>query len=383
MKVGILTFHSQLNYGGVLQCWALRHVLQSMGHEVVVLDKWLDATNESLLGGLARSPLGRFKWLCQMALGWLGFGHLVRIRRTIRFVRDLGLTPYSFVDWHEVPQDLGVDLIVVGSDQVWNPTLDCTRPYLMEKAPSVRRIAYAASFGVAELSAAQAACYAPALTAFSAVSCREREGVEICRRLGVHADHVVDPTQLVDATVWRQMSGPPVRRKGCRCLTVVYLMAESMPEVLAELSRHVRETGEDLVVLVNNADFWSKTKSLRDVVRRHRGNRLVRFSCGPQEFVAYLSQADRIVTDSFHALMFASVFGTDVRFVRPKNGGWRSPMFARIGEFAENYVRGPLFVSDVGQAFASFEKGERVGFDSDRLQKVRMASWTWLKDRLR
>ena len=28
MKIGILTFHSQLNYGGVLQCWALQTALE-------------------------------------------------------------------------------------------------------------------------------------------------------------------------------------------------------------------------------------------------------------------------------------------------------------------------------------------------------------------
>ena len=27
MRIGILTFHSQLNYGGVLQAWALREAL--------------------------------------------------------------------------------------------------------------------------------------------------------------------------------------------------------------------------------------------------------------------------------------------------------------------------------------------------------------------
>ena len=38
MRIGILTFHSQLNYGGVLQCWALKKALEDMGHEAVVLD---------------------------------------------------------------------------------------------------------------------------------------------------------------------------------------------------------------------------------------------------------------------------------------------------------------------------------------------------------
>ena len=48
MKLGILTFHSQLNYGGVLRCWALKMALEGMGHEVVVVDRWLDAKNGML-----------------------------------------------------------------------------------------------------------------------------------------------------------------------------------------------------------------------------------------------------------------------------------------------------------------------------------------------
>ena len=49
MKVGILTFHAQLNYGGVLQCWALREALKRMGHTVVV-DLWLKNPPEYTAG---------------------------------------------------------------------------------------------------------------------------------------------------------------------------------------------------------------------------------------------------------------------------------------------------------------------------------------------
>ena len=31
MKIGILTFHSQLNYDGILQCWALQTALEKLG----------------------------------------------------------------------------------------------------------------------------------------------------------------------------------------------------------------------------------------------------------------------------------------------------------------------------------------------------------------
>ena len=38
MKIGILTFHNALNYGAVLQCYALQHYLQEKGHDVEVID---------------------------------------------------------------------------------------------------------------------------------------------------------------------------------------------------------------------------------------------------------------------------------------------------------------------------------------------------------
>ena len=38
MRVGILTFHRAINYGAVLQCYALKETLSSLGHDVYVID---------------------------------------------------------------------------------------------------------------------------------------------------------------------------------------------------------------------------------------------------------------------------------------------------------------------------------------------------------
>lgn len=38
MKIGILTFHAAYNYGAVLQCYALKEYLSSLGHEVSIVD---------------------------------------------------------------------------------------------------------------------------------------------------------------------------------------------------------------------------------------------------------------------------------------------------------------------------------------------------------
>ena len=161
MKLGILTFHSQLNYGGVLQCWALKTALEGMGHEVVVVDRWVTPDNRMLDG-----PFGHagFKGWCMIALkSLLGCGtgkQALRHWRTRRFMKLLNLTSFHFYDWAEVEQANSqtierLDSLVVGSDQVWHGgDWGDPRPYLLEGAPQVHAIAYAASFGIKAMPAA-------------------------------------------------------------------------------------------------------------------------------------------------------------------------------------------------------------------------------------
>ena len=37
-KIGIMTFHTALNYGAVFQTYALEKILMDMGHDVKVID---------------------------------------------------------------------------------------------------------------------------------------------------------------------------------------------------------------------------------------------------------------------------------------------------------------------------------------------------------
>ena len=39
MRIAIVTLPLHVNYGGLLQAYALKHCLESMGHEVTVLDR--------------------------------------------------------------------------------------------------------------------------------------------------------------------------------------------------------------------------------------------------------------------------------------------------------------------------------------------------------
>ncbi|MGI5872806.1 MAG: polysaccharide pyruvyl transferase family protein, partial [Bacillota bacterium] len=49
-RIGILTFNQQLNYGGVLQSYALQRYLRNQGYDAEVITYWLSENNAHLKG---------------------------------------------------------------------------------------------------------------------------------------------------------------------------------------------------------------------------------------------------------------------------------------------------------------------------------------------
>lgn len=391
MRVGLLTLHLQLNYGGVLQAWAGQCALEGLGHEVCVLDRWLDPRNLTLLGpfGAVRSAAVR-NLLCE-ALAYGQFGaFLLRHWRTIRFVRRrFRLSPYHFYRWQDVAgRELGVDCVMVGSDQVWHcGDWGDPAPYLLEGAPQgLPAVAYAASFGMREIPEAWREAFRAGFRRFAAIGVREAEGVGLAARLGGTATHVLDPTQLVPAKVWRERLGLRPKR-GRRPRLFCYFLSENVPAAWPHLEAFVRRTGFAVEIFGADTNFVRRLppkalfRHLANLPRRTLSPVRVRLSSGPREFLQALANSDAVVSDSFHALMFASLFGKNVRILRPRNAG-RQAMFARIEEFARLYTQGPVIADDLPAALTSLAAGETVAYDEPALEAARCRSLDWLRKAL-
>ena len=397
MKIGILTFHSQLNYGGVLQCWALQTALEKLGHEVVVIDRWHNPDNSLLEQGY--NKWGWRQWIKFWIRSLLGLGDInqwMRVRRTKRFLGEhLHRTPYHFVKWEDAPEDLGVDMLVVGSDQVWHcGNWGDPRVYLLEGAPKIPAIAYAASFGMAELpttlgvgakgaeDSLSATIYKRGLSRFSAISCREKEGVDICRHLGYDAVHVVDPTLLAWGDGAKERSKKPKRRE-----LICYFLSEKVSDQFDVLDTFARKHNCKVKVFMDSA--WSaavpsnlaRVKNLLKTWKRRLSAHVeVMDSASPEEFYRAFKTASWVVSDSFHALMFSICNGCNVRMIRPSSD-FRRNMFARIEEFAA-HAKGPLIVDSVRAALDSFANGESVDFDYGWISERRAESKAWLTGNL-
>lgn len=392
LRLGILTFHSQLNYGGVLQAFALQEALREMGEDAIVMDKWLDSQNWFLLGQLCNlTPITCLKMAMAELMGCDKIAELKRRKRTVAFLREhFRLSPYHFCAWEELrDKELGLDCLVVGSDQVWRcEWREDPRPFLLEGVPSIKAISYAASFGMTEIPQKWQETYRAGFARFSAISVRERSGVGMVRTLGFEATEVLDPTQLVPAVQWRALI--PEHRRPRKPVLACYFVNVDLFKVWDDLEAFARKMGCEVHVLFSFHPFdvpRSRREAfvhLRQTLRRVGSPVHLHCGDGPLEFLKTIDDAEWVLGDSFHGLMFASLFDKNVRVLPPpgQRGDAREGIFARILDFADAYVKGPLIAESVAEALASFERGERVTFDEVALEADRERSRTWLRQAL-
>ena len=328
-------------------------------------------------------------WIDTLLRGFAGtgkFGRLFRHWHTICFIRQkLNLTAYHFYDWKDAPKELGVDVILVGSDQVWNGTFGQPRPYLLEGAPSVPAIAYAASFGMRALPEELLSAYREGFQRFEAISVREAEGIGLVESQSATATHVVDPTLLLDPSIWKTKVKYSTKQK--RTL-VCYLLAEDVEALYPQLDAFAKAHHCKVKVLVDwyTLPFPKTVSQIIQRVKRMARNIFspvkLEFASGPQEFLDAFSNATWILSDSFHAVMFSSIFGKNVRILRPKNE-FRQKMFARIEEFAQQAVaEGELIAEDVPSALVSLVEEQPLQFNTDFIARRRAESKAWLEQAL-
>lgn len=305
MKIGILTFHNAINYGGVLQAYALQKYLNEIkGIEAEVVDYHSPAVDgQYSFVGLKQS--GSFKaFLLQNAT--------TAVRRQKKSVfcefvsKNIRTSPrISKLDATTLNK---YDAVIVGSDQVWNSA--CTRgdkSYLLEiDGASIKRISYAASIGNRKNFEDFQKVYhtnpIDALKRFSDISVREADTARYINKMtGINSATVVDPVLLFGRDSWMKFLK---ERKECN---------------ISE------EETNDKYILVYNIGNFTLTFAFAKALAKRTGLKIkainkdvkgdVKFAgsencsnVSPSKFVSLINEAQYIVTDSFHATAFSLMF---------------------------------------------------------------------------
>lgn len=305
MKIGIVTEPIHLNYGGILQNFALQKVLRDMGHAPVTLDflpslsfgRYLLYLAKNLLLYPIPSKRRRIK----------RYSHFVRRPASVdRFVKgNISLTKplerYSL----KVLRKNGVEALIVGSDQVWrkeyNPFLEDM--YLSFAAGyDCRKIAYAASFGVEKWDYPEKLTKSCSrlVSKFDSISVREESACRLIREhLSVDAELVLDPTLLLDGDDYAQLSSS-------------------------------YNVGDEKYVVAYILDATDEKNSFIDYVAASLGA-MVKFvtvtgncECPIDEWLSLIRKAEYVITDSFHGSAFSILFRRQfVAFVNKERGADR------------------------------------------------------------
>jgi len=209
MKIGIITHPLIYNYGGILQNYALQQVLKDLGHEVYTIDKLSKTPLKVKILSLGKRSLLKLSGKKVKLRGWQTDKESNVINKNTRnFVSQYICTTDSVIDNDEVKkihEKYKFDAYIVGSDQVWrrNLTRGNNLEFLdfIEFNTDVKKIAYAASFGVSEweFNTQETTKFQKLAPLFDAISVREDEGVKLCKEyLKVNASHLIDPTMLLN-----------------------------------------------------------------------------------------------------------------------------------------------------------------------------------------
>ena len=372
MRVATLTFHYTHNYGSLLQAYALQACLRKLGVHSDILDYRFPCSAENMSATTAHSS-GNWNTRARWCLEKLFFESRLETRaaKTLAFIKnDLHISAESYHDEIDLDHAVrGYDAFITGSDQVWNCSLPFfTGAFLLDFVPdSVRKISYAASFGLSALPRSREAQFRDALASFHALSVREPQGIEIVRHVaGREAICVLDPTLLLDSADWAALApgDPPCTGEYIFC----YFM-DRLRGPVRQILRAIRRTyGQPMINMGLSNPIDPFRPGIRYVVE-----------AGPRDFIRYMRHCSAVVTNSFHAAAFSLVFGKPL-CVFAASSPFRAAMSSRITAIVDRFKLHDC-VQDVGEPFGGRIVLRRDTYDAV-IERLRGESLGFLRSAL-
>lgn len=299
MKIGILTFANSYNYGAALQAYATYQVFQSYGHQIEFIN-YRNKEEEN-----AYSTFGYVQ-----NFGWRGnlrkiFNHLFLHSKQYdkkAFDKFFALIPLSEKFSKEALKTIDkkkcYDLVVIGSDQVWNPIIsgggtDYTFFGNFTNSPIM---SFASSCGSHIYSEQEAKEVIPLLNRFSSITVREEFLKSQLKRLGLtkRIDCILDPTLIINRKLWEQeidkySSTKIIPDKPYLLVYLVILKYEKCYEAIRKIAKKMNLK----IALIDRLE------------RKKEGVDYYFRTATPFDFVNLIQSATLVFTDSFHGTAFS------------------------------------------------------------------------------
>ena len=300
-KIGILTFHKSINYGSVLQSWALSRVI-SKRFVVEIID--YEPQNYEFLYANYRqwNSWNNIKYnLKRMPLS----SALNNQQQLFKKFRDkqlpLSRKKYNYNNGCDIKEEYKG--IVVGSDQVWNiRAKDCDPIFFLPFNYSGNKVSYACSINDTDYTEQNLPSnLASEICDFDFISIREESGKNkleqfIAKQKKVYT--LLDPTLLCNSSEYDSLLNDRIVDG-----KYIFLYNVWTSEVGIQAAKFLSEKLNMPVYTIMTAsnvkeiNLLKKSGILVDTVRT-----------SPSDFLNFFKYASYIVTESFHGTAFSLIF---------------------------------------------------------------------------
>lgn len=316
-RIGIITmYHNSQNYGGVLQAYALQKAIENLGYNSEQISFLKD--NQDCLSNRIRSRLGSesklklIDWILNRCwrkliskLAGFIFGRkmdgCLQIRKN-KFQSFREEIPHS----DEFTSSTITNCVdryaafICGSDQIWKPGVLCSE-FMLDFVPKEKvKMSYAASISRSNLSQVDIERLVCGINQLNAVSLREKQDVELLQKYtNKEISWVLDPTLLLDRKEWEKLSVcVPIEGPYLFC----YLLGNDSTQ-----RRIILKTARMMHMKIVSIPFADGKYNFVDL----KFGDIKIGDAGPLEFLSLIKNAHIVITDSFHATVFSSIFDRD------------------------------------------------------------------------
>lgn len=379
-KVAVISsYYHNWNMGGLLQAYALNRAIRDLGYDAEHI-RFCYAEPAAPGGALqkrVRTVLTRHRLSSELIERFFTFlHHEAKNRKNFRDFHD-----------HEIHGSVACcdaitaeklnrhyDVFVTGSDQIWNPEFWSNRLLgvfgLLFVARGKRTLSYAASIGSEQAVAGKEDVFRAILEKLDYVSVREAAAQTCLQPLTNKPVQVVaDPTLLLEPSDW-------VKETAERQADAPYLFAYFLEETTKHTAQ-LHAAAEQLSLPV-----YCISTEKGQYIRPGKDCQIC--DAGPREFLSYIRNADMIVTNSFHGVVFSVVFQKPFLAVKRYRDTDRASANNRITDFLHMLGLEDRLLED-GEMPNTKQLCRPIDYDRvlKRLEKLRADSLAWLKEALK
>ena len=356
-KVGLMTWFTFNNYGSVLQAYALGEIIKTNGLSVEYIDYQPKVKPKNIFDD---SLIINFEKLLER----INLSKITSKKETIckkfdAFRDEFSKSNkcYSFTDLKMLCNSY--DYLVCGSDQIWSPNA-YDENYFLIFSDSANKIAYSPSFGVSDIhDKLLKSRIIDMVSDFKNVSVREENGKKILEDNSICK--TLDPTLLLSSNSWDKLLN--LKKTNNKKYILCYFLGKNsryykIANRLAQINNY-----DLLIIPTNEMSLRNHGKILED--------------CGPKEFINYIKNADLVLTDSYHGMLFSINYNKEfIVFERFKNNkeSQNSRIYNTLKEFS---LEDRLYKEESTCLFLT-----NINYDivNQKLNKLRKNSLDYLKN---